>query len=85
MKKLLVALFLSVILTMTVASPAFAAGPPEDNPGLTTEGPGWYGLVSGAMFGIFHNWVPGVGMGMYTIFELTESGPPVKWQRGQWE
>ena len=84
MKKLLVALLLSVILTITFALPAFAA-PPENNPGLDTHEPGWYGLVGGAMLGIYKNWVPGVGMGMYTIWELITSGPPVKWQKGQWE
>ena len=86
MKKLFVALLLSVILTITFALPAFAA-PPENNPGLDTYEPGWYGLVRGAWRGISINWVPGVGMGMYTIYDLTdtESGPPVKWQKGQWE
>ena len=85
MKKLLVALLLSVILTMTLATPAFAGGPPENNPGLETDGPGWLGLVLGAMLGISNNWVPGVGMGMYTIDALVLSGPPVKWQCGQWK
>jgi len=90
MKKLLVALLLSVILTMTFASPAFAWGPPENNPGLTyPDGPGRYGLVLGAWLGIAQHWVPGVGMGMYTIFTLTDTdedgGPPVKWQRGHWK
>ncbi len=90
MKKLLIALLLSVILTMTLATPAFAGGPPENNPGLKTYGPGWYGLVLGAMLGISNNWVAGVGMGMYTIFTLTgtgeeDGGPPVKWQRGHWK
>ena len=87
MKKLLVALLLSVILTMTLATPAFAGGPPENNPGLEEEvGPGWYGLVLGAMLGIYNNWVPGVGMGMYTIDALVKfPGPPVKWQRGHWK
>lgn len=86
MKKLLVALLLSVILTMTLATPAFA-GPPEDNPGLTyPDGPGWYGLVRGAMVGISNNWVPGVGHGMYVISNyLAVSGPPVKYARGHWK
>ena len=91
MKKLLVALLLSVILTMTFTTPAFA-GPPEDNPGLTyPDGPGWYGLVLGAWLGIAQHWIPGTGMGMYTIFTLTDAlsdedgGPPVKWQRGHWK
>lgn len=85
MKKLLVALILAVILTMTFATPAFAGGPPENNPGLTTFGPGWYGLVLGAMLGISNNWVPGVGNGMYVIFDLIKSGPPVKYAYGQWK
>ena len=88
MKKLLVALLLSVILTMTFASPAFAGGPPDNNPGLEIEeGPGWYGLVSGALLGISNNWAPGVGMGRYTIDALVSpgGGPPVKWQCGHWK
>jgi len=85
MKKLLVALILAVVLTLTLATPAFAGGPPENNPGLKTYGPGWYGLVLGAMLGISNNWVPGVGNGMYVICHLVESGPPVKWARGHWE
>lgn len=79
------ALLLGVILTATFATPAFAGGPPENNPGLATFGPGWYGLVLGAMPGIVQHWVPGVGMGMYTIFDLIDEGPPVKWQCGHWK
>ena len=85
MRRLIVALVLTIFLTMTFATPAFAGGPPENNPGLETDGPGWCGLVFGAMLGICQHWVPGVGMGMYTIDALVFSGPPVKWQWGQWK
>ena len=39
MKKLLVAVILAVVLTLTMATPAFA-GPPEDKPGNMPDGPG---------------------------------------------
>ena len=85
MRKLLVALILVVVLSLTFATPAFAGGPPENHPGLEAgSGPGWYGLCW-AMVCIYQNWVPGVGMGMYTMFHLTEEGPPVKWARGHWK
>ncbi len=84
MKKLLMALLVSVILTVCLASPAVAA-PPENNPGLDPYQPGWYGLVLGAMLGIYQNWVPGRDMGMYSIDVLAILGPPVKWQYGQWK
>ena len=85
MKRLLISLLLAIALIATFVTPAFAGGPPKNNPGLETDGPGWWGLVMRAMLAVRTNWVPGVGMGVYTIDILvTDSAPPVKWQKGQW-
>jgi len=82
LKKLALALILAIILIMTVATPALAGDWPKAKPGMVTYGPGWYGVVMNAMINVCKNFV---GNGPYVIFTLVDSGPPVKYARGQWK
>ena len=92
MKKLLVALILAVVLTLTLATPAFA-GPPEDKPGKMPDGTnnmppqGRDALVhaNDAMFGLAMGGGWGPVTAHATIYQILgwfhfPGGPPGIWQ-----
>ena len=85
MKRLLVALLLSVILTVTLATPALAGEWPEAKPGMVTFGPGWYGVVMNAMINVHNSFLNSEGNSWHVICDLVESGPPVKYAFGKWK
>ena len=64
MKKLLVALILAVVLTLTLATPAFA-GPPEDKPG-NMPGKSEGGLTNAYWSLVYGSW--GIGWGYWSSY-----------------
>ena len=75
MKKLLVALILAVILTATLATPAFAAGPPDQLPDKARD-------VLELLITRQQGKIGGYGWGGWCypmLYSLLYGGPPAKW------
>ncbi len=89
MKKLLVALILGVILTATLATPAFAGGPPDEKP---MPEKGKQGLLVACFVHTFNYasmlkinpglLFPHSSVKTWTNGWLLEFGPPIAW--GYW-